>query len=133
MITAKMALISFTFVLTGIGIPLALGVRARLRTRAVRRQGCTPEPLPAELLAALQTVPLRQQPRAGKTYYGMGVRWRVAFQSVVVSGPRPSDAAWPWHLPAGRRTGPAHLAADQRPHQQDERRRDHAGKHSLGF
>lgn len=87
MITEKMVLLFFAVVLIGVGLLLALGIRALLRARAVRRQGYAPQPLPAELLAALQASPPMQKPRAKKAYYGMGVRWQVTFQSVIALGP----------------------------------------------
>ena len=64
-----------------------LGVRAVSRARAVRRQGYALEPLPSQIYAEIQAIPVMQQPRAIKGYYGLGVRWQVTFESAIVLGP----------------------------------------------
>ena len=75
------------FALCLIALAAALIVRSVLRAAAVKRQGYALEPRPSEIQAALQAVPLMQQPRARKAYLGMGVRWQVTFKSVIVLGP----------------------------------------------
>ena len=75
------------FVLCLIALGAALAVRAVLHAQAVRRQGYALEPCPSEIQAALQAVPLMQQPRAIKSYLGMGIRWQVTFESVIVLSP----------------------------------------------
>ena len=48
--------------------------------QAVRRQGYVLEPRPSEIQAALQAIPLMQQPQAVKSCLGMDVRWQVTFE-----------------------------------------------------
>lgn len=42
--------------------------------------------LPGDIRAAIQASPVVQQPRAGKSYHGMTVQWRVTFESAFASG-----------------------------------------------
>ncbi len=86
-ISATNVLVFFGVLAAALVLGTALIVRAVLRAAAIKRRGYVLEPRPGDIQDAIQAAPIMQQSRARRAYLGLGVRWHVTFDPVIVLNP----------------------------------------------